>query len=44
MNAYNIMCAIKRLVDMLSVECLLLSAFGITYICVEELFGLEQDW
>jgi hypothetical protein len=43
MDASDILSAISGLVDMFSVECLLLSPFGIKYILVEELFGVEQD-
>ncbi|CAC5410108.1 unnamed protein product [Mytilus coruscus] len=43
MDASDILSAINGLVDMFSVECLLLSPFGIKYIFVEELFGFEQD-
>ena len=43
MDASDILSAIKRSVDMLSVESLLSSPFGIKYILVDELFGFEQD-
>ena len=43
MDASDILSAIKRSVDMFSVENLLSSPFGIKYILVDELFGFEQD-
>jgi hypothetical protein len=42
MDASDILSAIKRSVDIFSVENLLSSPFGIKYILVDELFGFKE--
>lgn len=42
-DASDILYTIDGLVDIFCIECLLSSPFGIKYILVEELFGLQQD-